>query len=1311
MDIYRRYASGEHDEQFFSKNNHSEFIKLRPLLGHFDNLGPNAASKPVLYWQELFPQAAFFAGFDEVLFGYVITVVYKNETTLKISAISITKFGCNIYENLMLDVRLRFWPACENLDPEHRDSNVRKALAIANLKNYNQLFYNTESLHSRWDETNAGALASSMDVLTGRVPVQLGEKLLSLGLLQDHWISSTLMDVVYDSKTPLNGEVTIEENNKLVFALGKQMDQLFDPLLEYSPQAMDYHYNAPRNPQAPLLQNNTQIEKVLNELYDVQANYAMDLIAILQDLVNPLRAKVLSSDSSTGIQKVNLIFPPTIDEVCRINCILHDSLSRARAFGYVEIFQVFENILPYFYKAFVRHEANLRNFHNRLAKFLEVESKLMESTEVNKRKFSARSIEAIVSGCILELPRIKLILKRLYDDINLEKSKLQNFENTEDHEKAVIDKAFNACIEIIDSFGYKEDQGEKPVSNRVFTPSGKLLTEIATEWPVELQYGWINRKVIGVHELKEVIPTPAHSQILIIFSDSVLFLDAFESENKTSILVPSILMNSLINQKPLPKLSQFPLLKVKFWCSIADVLVKGYSRGEDTFLSFMAFGESGFRDRNGHQLNPMQNFQVMDSTEETLMASLQKAKVLHKVTSFHLFSDKEENVLRFYSAHERQSYKSELSTSPIVMLLNLNHDEIDRIFQDHSHVFIVLNASFINHHTVHISGHDRSKKYKIEEIVGIGELRASLREILAKSLDVFYHSTFFSEVVTKGNDRSLEYFVERFSKQGVEKELPKVIETKQVEVPPKPVIAKREPSIEKEAESKQEEAKSYLVDTMSEAEPSCGPRLLFKGFFSKFKKSKRVKKSPKVRLTPEQRQEESAKKIPNTENPRGKKQVYDSIYKPTPTLRESSISSTPKRETEQAQRNISVNTGSSSHYTNTSLDVQPNFQFPLDTVDENAEGEVAGTVKYAEDHHHLESKTNDESRKSSLQLSRKLSKYVPRGNDKEETIQPQVLPKANTAPEPPQHRVQNEKKLFNDGEIPMPPKKRIFSSQDIANALEHINAAGISPHTYAKYKKYEELPTSNFYSDGEANWTRVTREDSSNLQREVRAMKEEANMDTLDVIDVGNNGSPLRMIPQKIHYDSSEGTISSNDGINVDLSQETVRATEAEQPLAPYKAFSQLPSEQSTESLNSAQYMSDFGKKLDEGFHLDNLSDQKSLPFTVDTLVVNEDEATVNAAESKETADSQEAAEEDRCSITISSEEYFSPDEYVSALRDEYFGIEPNDMANTVTLSSSEKTLMNVAREVEKEEEDKGFQIKFDSVAYLSDILNGTVKI
>lgn len=1303
MDIYKRYASGEHDKQYFQKKDHEEFIKLRPLLGHFDNLGPTTTAKPVLYWQELFPKAAFFAGFDPDLFGHVVTVVYKNDVTLKISAISLTKFGCNVYENLILDVRLRFWPACENLDEQHKDSNVRRALAIANLKNHNQLYFNTESFQSRWDETNAGALASSMDVLTGKVPSALGDQLLSLGMLQEHWIPSTLMDVVYDSKTPLNGEKTIEENNKLVFALGKQMDQLFDPLLEYSPQAMDYHYTAPQNPQPTLLHANAQVEKVLNELYDVQANYAMDLIAILQDLINPLRAKVLSTNSSVGIQKVNLIFPPTVDEICRINCILHDSLTRAKQYGYVEIFQVFENILPYFYKAFVRHEANLRNFHSRLAKFLEKESKLLDSPDINRGKFSARTIEAIVSGSILELPRIKLILKRLQSTIELEKSKLQNFENIEDHEQTLVTKAFETCVQIIDSFGYKEEQDEKPISNRVFTPSGKLLTEIATEWPVELQYGWINRKVIGVHELKEVISTPAHSQILIIFSDSILFLDVFHTGDSSSILVPSVLMNSLVNEKPLPRLSQFPLLKVKFWCSISDVLIKGYLHDEDNYVSFMAFGESGFKDRNGLQLNSMQNFKVLDGGEETLMASIQKAKVLHKVTSFHLFNDVEGKILRFYCAHERQAYKTEVSTSPVVMLLNLNHDEIERIFEDHRHVFLVLNASFINHHTVHISGHDRTKEYKVEEIVGINELRASLREILSKALDVFYHSTFFSKVLIEGNGRCLEYFVDRFAKEPTEKELPKVEAAPLVQTPDRTDQNQvsnsglEDEKLEKEQLSKtKEESRTYLVDTTSESGVNCGPRLLFRGLIQRFKSKKLNKKALSTRLSPEQREQENNKKIPETEIPRGKRQVYNSIYKPTPVLRENSVSSTPKQEQESKQRNVSTNTGSSSHYTNTSLDIQSNFQFPLGTVDEKAEPEDISSVKHANNPVDTMKNIDEE---PIAAPSEKQTEEKPMVKTEEEAAETQVLPKANTAPEPPQHRVQNDKKLFNDGNIPAPPKKRIFSSQDIANALEHINAAGISPHTYAKYKKYEELPTNNFYSDGEANWITVTREDSSNLQREVRAMKEEVNMDTLDVIDVGSNGSPLRMVPQQIRYDSSEGTISTNDGIDAELSQETVKANDANQPLAPAKAIAPLPSEQSEESLNSLQYMNEFGKKLDEGFDLENLWDQKSLPFTMDTLVVPENKAVP-----------EETPAQDLSSLTTSSEEYFSPDEYdyVTALRDEYLGI---DMANTVTLSSSEKTLMNVAREVEKEDEDKGFQIKFDSVAYLSDILNGTVKI
>lgn len=56
MDIYKRYASGEHDREFFAKHNNNELIKLRPLLGQFDNVDAKSVSRPVLYWQAIFPQ-------------------------------------------------------------------------------------------------------------------------------------------------------------------------------------------------------------------------------------------------------------------------------------------------------------------------------------------------------------------------------------------------------------------------------------------------------------------------------------------------------------------------------------------------------------------------------------------------------------------------------------------------------------------------------------------------------------------------------------------------------------------------------------------------------------------------------------------------------------------------------------------------------------------------------------------------------------------------------------------------------------------------------------------------------------------------------------------------------------------------------------------------------------------------------------------------------------------------------------------------------------------------------------------------------
>ncbi|GEQ70460.1 hypothetical protein JCM33374_g4137 [Metschnikowia sp. JCM 33374] len=197
MNIYTRYVSGEHDKQHFNEIKQKKgHIKLRPLSGHFDVTLGLTEQKTLSFWRSILPNAAFFSGFDPALFGHVVSILYKSESTNKICTVSITKFGCNIYENIILDSSSRFWPACENLTPQHRKSNIRKALAITNLKNFNKLWNNKGSIKitSPWDETNAGSLASAMKLMD-HSPSDIGEKLLSLDLVQQSEMSTLVLDV------------------------------------------------------------------------------------------------------------------------------------------------------------------------------------------------------------------------------------------------------------------------------------------------------------------------------------------------------------------------------------------------------------------------------------------------------------------------------------------------------------------------------------------------------------------------------------------------------------------------------------------------------------------------------------------------------------------------------------------------------------------------------------------------------------------------------------------------------------------------------------------------------------------------------------------------------------------------------------------------------------------------------------------------------------------------------------------------------------------------------------------------------------
>lgn len=1397
MNIYKRYASREHDLEYFKGSQPTTGIKLRPLSGQFDVFESDPHTPN---WHDVFPNSAFFAGSD-AFFGPVVTMIYKNDQTSKLSAVSLTKFGTNVYQNLMLDNRSRFWPACENLEPQHRESNVRKALAVANLKNFNKLFNNGGSVpfSEKWDETNAGSLASNMQVLSERSPTELGEELLLLGLLQHQNISSLMIDVIYDNKAPEAGEKAIEENNRLVCSLGTQMEHLFDPLLEYSPQAMDYKY-IPGEPIVPEVKSDT-VDKVLAELVEVQTHYTMDLVGLLQDFIVPLRVSVLSSKSNLGIGEVNLVFPPTIDEIARINCILHDLLTRAAKFGYVEVFKVLGSILPYFYKAFVRHEANLTNFHSRLTQFVHHDhTYTFESKEINKGNYSTRGIEGIVSGSVLELPRLKLIIIRLYQTILVEKLKIATG-GTNLAETAVLEQNYITSMEIIDSFGYKEPE-EKQAKSRIFTPSGKLLTELATDWPLELQYGWMYRKVVGVYEVKNVQNSGV--EVLIIFSDHCLFLEVVDAAGTSSLMLSDVLMNSLVNQKPLPNLSLLPKLRVKHWTNIGDLLIRSYSGSGTVNLSFTAYGENSFKKNDNSKLPLTQLYEVISKSEADIariMDLLSKAKVLHKSSPFHLFKSTDDDLISYFCAQDKDDYSDEQSKSPVVMMLNMSTEEIEQVFKEHPSVYLVFNASYLNDYTVHLFGYDRNRTLTIEEIVEVDDLGNSLKDIISRSMDALFHSSYLSKILVDGGNNSLRYFIDVYAKPA-----PEIVQKAIVQPRIQPKVLLSDPQIALAVEPTQKQTaknrKSILIS-----------------FVSKIKR----KKTHVTRLTPEERVKSNERKISGTDIPRGRKQNYQNLLNPVPHLKEASVSSTPRQTLVRASldrietrkisvditpvqqpietRMVSTNTMTSSHYTNNSLDILYDFKFPgignpgvgnLEAIEEQSprreilldknetpieipsEIPSVDTTLYAPIVNgvpaHMDSATQhapnvrsmldpveseaaSESNHDYLIPERsprrpvsalivppvnlvnamnapsrpEIPKYAQADVGTMKTLEEplkntsQMLPshfRTTTAKSPLGHS--DDATLFNLSPEAAPtatktvkpfitdvsekliavPKKRIVSSQDIAIALEKINASGVSPEIYEKYKAYESLPIND--NDEEPNWVSLTRENSSNLQAEVRAMKEEANMDTLDVIDVRGT---MVMQPQPSQFDSSDGTFST-----LEMGLTYIQNEEADVS----RFFNK---EDSVQSLTSMQYVTEFERQLEEGFALSDEWEQKSLTFALDTVFA--DEKTL-AGDAKMPAVKSPVFGLD-CSpvqkahtlmplgtpnISSSEEEYFSSNDFATAMEFMSLNNYTEEQNSTLSASSSQKTLQS---EIGKEM--PGFGIRFDSVAYLSDIINGTVKI
>lgn len=918
MNVYKRYVSGEHDKHHFEQlllPQNKNHIKLRPLSGQFD-VAPNnhIMIRSTKEWLQVFPSAAFFSGYDPILFGYVVTVVYKNVSTSKISAVSITKFGCNVYENIILDSSSRFWPACDNLTPDHRTSNVRKALAISNLKNFNKLWNNRGIVEFTrpWDETNAGALASAMRLMDGYTPSELGERLLSLGLLQVLSIDSVLIDIIYDNVN--GGERITAQNNALVSLLGTQMDQLFDPLLEYSPQTMDYAYTPPldTNSSDPLLRSHL-INEIIKELLMVQTNYTMGLVDILQDLVIPLRVSLLSEaaiDTSPGSIRVNLVFPPTIDEIARINCILHNSLKAAQKYGYSEIFEVMANLLPYFYKAFVRHQANIRKFNQKLLKFLK-NNDILSDNLLNRKSYTAQQVESIISGSVFELPKIKLIVTRLYEAVVSEQ---ENFDARDNNSK--LHHNYKVILETIDALGFNEEVAEQPAKKRIFTPSGRLLLELAKGWPEELSFGWGSRKVLAVYEVRPILSEGL--ELLVVFNDHILFLEVAEPSSGTAPLkLADVLMNSLINKVPLPKLSYNPDLKVKYWCNIDRLIVKSFDGVKGKSLSLTTYGGNSFKLRD--QVKPTFSlvYDFVDNTESAtscskIMNSITKAQILHKATAFHLFKHSDDELNRFYCAHDKLEYQTENMKSAIVIMLNISKKEIDEIFGPNPQVGMVLVLSSLNDYTVHIFGYNRQRTYEVKEVVSVENLVDLIKDIVAKGMNSIFHSSFMTKELILSGEKLLEIFYSYQKEKQLELSRAEEPICKEPSTPDDLKRASKieafelyslYPSISKGGESSEDQTGSD--GTLGHSHE---PRLTRRksAVFSLLLKLK-------IRKDLEYANNELDHDDSDLENlsmPEGKQIIYKRLYKPEPLLRETSPQQSPQRERGNQEPNATSSSGS-----------------------------------------------------------------------------------------------------------------------------------------------------------------------------------------------------------------------------------------------------------------------------------------------------------------------------------------------------------------------------------------------------------------